>query len=84
MKHIPMSLQGTSMVYPLFPDYNDHFIRFPHLHFINIRCAFYMFERFGLLCLRQCKLRRQSGFSRNRGVLGGVTANRSSAQIRVK
>ena len=30
-----------------------------------------MFERVGLLCLRQCKWWRQCGFSRNRGVLGG-------------
>ena len=59
------------MIYLLFLDYNDYFIRFPHLHFINICCAFYMFERVGLLCLRQSKLRRQSGFSRNREVLGG-------------
>jgi hypothetical protein len=71
MKHIPIYSQRASMVYPLFPDYNDHFIRFSHLGFIIIYCAFYMFERVGLLCLRQCKSRRQSGFSRNRGVLEG-------------
>ena len=41
------------MVCPLFPNYNDHFIRFSHLYFINILCAFYMFERVDLLCLRE-------------------------------
>ena len=65
------------MVCPLFPNYNDCFIRFFHSHFTNSCCAFYMFKRVGFLCLRQSEWWGKAGFYVMEGCLEGVTANHS-------